>query len=180
MSHFAKTFLFILTCAVLLPCTALLQPVFAETQASKRRKITITITTHLGDHQTFREGDEVSFLLNLDRDAYVLLIYETAAGDLVQIVPNRHEPQAFYPAGLFMPLPDRTAPFRFKIEAPFGEEKIWAFATDIPFPELEEKTMDKGLKLLALNLKVIRNQILSGKVGAFGETVLLIFSKPSD
>ncbi len=42
----------------------------------KRNHININITTHLGDHQTFMEGDVISFFLSLDKDAYLLVIYE--------------------------------------------------------------------------------------------------------
>ena len=175
-----KSIFFVFICLMILPGSLLSTRVRAETQGGKRDKMTVSITTHLGDRQTFQKGDPLSFLLSLNRDAYLLLIYENAAGKLLQVLPNPFEGQRLYRAGLFMPFPDRTASFRFKIDAPFGKETLWAFASDLPFPRLEGKPLKNGFKLLTSELSVIRTQIRSAQVGAFGEAALSIFSKPRD
>jgi len=96
--------------------------------------IHISITTHLGDEQHFREGDEISLLLNLDRDAYVLLVYQDAAGKLIQLFPNRKNDSGRIPAGNFIPFPRRADGLRLVVAPPFGEEQVWAFAAAETFP----------------------------------------------
>ncbi len=132
------------------------------------------ITTHLGDEQTFVEGDIISFLLNLDRDAFLLVIYQDAAGNLIQLIPNRESQKGRYQAGLFISLPDKKVPFRFKVQAPYGDETLWAFASDVPPPELKGKELKNGLKLLNVDFKQIRQKLHNQSQTAFGETRLSI------
>ncbi len=96
--------------------------------------IHVTITTHLGDEQHFREGDEISLLLSLDHDAYVLLVYQDAGGNLVKLFPVRKNDNGWVPAGDFIPFPRRTDGLRLVVASPFGEERVWAFAAAKAFP----------------------------------------------
>lgn len=96
--------------------------------------INLNVTTHLGDTRTFREGDIVSFYVNLDRDAYLVIVYQDAAEHLFMILPNSMYSDNFYKAGLFIPIPNEHNPFRFRIAAPFGKETLWIFASDHPLP----------------------------------------------
>lgn len=99
---------------------------------SPEKSINISITTHLGENQIFNEGDVVSFLLNLDRDAYVLLVYQDAAGNLAPLFPVNDK--GWVMAGDFLPFPNEDMGLRFVVNAPFGQEKVWAFAASKPFP----------------------------------------------
>ncbi len=167
----AITFIFFLTSA----CTSNPEKVFKKTAAlSALSPIQVEITTHLGDGQSFQEGDEISFFLNLDQDAYLLVIYEDASGGLLQLVPSAHLGGAFYQAGLFMPLPDQERPFRLRIQPPFGDEILWVFASDTPHPELKGQVLDNGLKQLQMDIPSLRKKIIVGRNGTFGETKLLI------
>lgn len=103
-----------------------------DQQASSNHSINISITTHLGENQTFLEGDVVSFLLSLDRDAYILIVYQDAAGNLVPLFPV--DGQGWVLAGEFLPFPSEDMGLRFVVKGPFGQEKVWAFAASTPFP----------------------------------------------
>ena len=69
--------------------------------AGEPETITVEITTHLGDQQAFVEGDVISFLLSLDRDAYVYLFYEDASASNLSDFPKYAKPYTFLPKGLF-------------------------------------------------------------------------------
>ncbi len=125
---------------------------FAATDESPLR---IGITTHLGDHQEFQQGDRVQFLLDLNRDAYVLLIYQDASGALTQLVPNAIEKNGFYKAARYLSIPDARIPFEFVVGPPFGTETVWAFGSNAPFPELHGATLKNGLKRLDQPLAVV-------------------------
>jgi hypothetical protein len=90
----------------------------------------LSVTTHLGDKQSFREGDLVSFYVNLDRDAYLTIVYQDAGGQLSVLLPNTLHPENFFHAGLFIPIPNEQNPFQFRITPPFGKETLWVFASD--------------------------------------------------
>lgn len=159
------------------PSVAIPSDVHDNSLGLKPNIISLDITTHLGDQQTFLEGDAISFLLSLDTDAYLLVIYEDATGNLIQIIPNSTLAIALYRAGLFITIPDQRAAFRFKVRAPFGQETLWAFASDVPLPKLEGKKLSNGLKQLDAKISAIRSQLIKHPQSAFGETKLLIHTK---
>jgi len=101
---------------------------------SETTAIHVTITTHLGDEQHFREGDEISLLLNLNHNAYVLLVYQDAKGNLIKLFPVRKNDNGWVHAGDFIPFPRRTDGLRLVVAPPFGEERVWAFAAAKAFP----------------------------------------------
>lgn len=136
-----------------------------------KNTIDIEVTTHLGDKQTFQHGDVISFLISLDRDAFVLMIYEDAEHNILQIIPNRYRQSNRYETGLFMSVPNRDEPFEFVVSPPFGKETIWVFASENPFPELRGVELENGLKKLSDSFPAILSKIRAEKPGRFyGET----------
>lgn len=136
--------------------------------------INIEVTTHLGNDQTFIEGDHLSFLLNLDHDAYLLAIYQDASGNLVQVLPNSESSTVPLKAGMFIPIPEQNASFRFKVKQPFGNETLWVFASNLQPPVLSGTTLSNGLKDLKVNLETIRNKMRKRHQLAYGETHITI------
>ena len=150
--------------------------VIADT--NNNNTINVEITTHLGDKQTFKEDDRLSFLVSLDRDAYLLMIYEDAAHNLIQVIPNRYRDSNHYQAGLFVSVPNREEPFRFVVTPPFGKETLWVFAADKPFPTLQGVTFDNGLKKLTEARSVIFSRIRSNQYRSlYGESNTTIFTE---
>lgn len=146
--------------------------------AGERQKIHIDLTTHLGDVTDFKEGDRVSFLVSLDHDAYVVLIYRNAADELIQLFPNKHMQQNFYKAGLFLSVPAGREAFVFDIQPPFGHETLWAFAADTPLPELKGKYLKDGLKKLTSGIETLRKTLLRHAKSAYGEDRLDLHTRP--
>ncbi len=131
-------------CPALVICALLLNPV----AAGELETIAVEITTHLGDQQTFVEGDVISFLLSLDRDAYIYLFYEDASAKIYQIFPNQMSRNHFYREGFYVPIPPSKNDFQFKIQAPFGEEKLFVFATDIADIKINARRLVNGLSIV--------------------------------
>ena len=127
----------------------------AVAEKTGNNRIGIEITTHLGDKQTFKQGDVIAFLVSLDKAAHLLMIYQDAEQNLVQIIPNRYRQQDKYEAGLFIAVPDRNEPFEFVVNPPFGQEKIWVFASSQAFPQLESEELSNGLRQLKQGLTEI-------------------------
>jgi len=140
---------------------------------TSKHHINIGITSHLGDKQTYKEGDVISFYLSLDRDAFVIIIYQDATGNLTQIIPNELSRNNFYLAGDFFNVPNAESPFKFVINKPFGTEYLWAFANDKALPTLKGKKLKNGFIALKTSMKKIK-EILDkfGKEsnGYFGQT----------
>lgn len=118
----------------------------------------LTVTTHLGDKQNFREGDLVSFYVSLDKDAYLTIFYQDAGNQLSVLLPNTLYPQNFFHAGLFIPIPNEQNPFQFRITPPFGKETLWVFASDKPlFNASSDASSD--ISPLTGSIKSVRNTI---------------------
>jgi len=132
---------------------------FALADTAIKNTIDIEVTTHLGDKQTFQKGDIISFLISLDREAFVLMIYEDAEHNLLQIIPNRFRQSNRYGTGLFMSVPNRDEPFEFVVSPPFGKETIWVFASEQAFPKLPSMELENGLKKLSDSLPDILAKI---------------------
>ena len=135
----------------------------AHAESTIQNTIDIEVTTHLGDKQNFQQGDVISFLISLDRDAFVLMIYEDAEHNLVQIIPNRYRQSNQYKTGLFMSVPNRDEPFEFVVSPPFGKETIWVFAAEQEFPELKGTVLDNGLKKLSDKFPTVLSKIRADK-----------------
>ncbi|MDH5324498.1 MAG: DUF4384 domain-containing protein [Gammaproteobacteria bacterium] len=102
----------------------------SHTGASAEFKL--SVTTHLGDRQTFRQGDTIAFLVSLHQDAYLHVIYEDAAGDLTLVLPNQQQAETFYKAAQFISVPAADAGFEFSVGPPYGKETLWVIACDKP------------------------------------------------
>lgn len=131
-----------------------------------QREIHLQVSSHLGDGQTFQAGDVISWFVSADRDAYLLLIYQDAAGNLIRILPNRYSGTGFFPAGRYLQIPAPGDRFEFTITAPFGRERILAFASTRPYPRLPETELDNGLYLLREDLESVVRQLRKTGTGS--------------
>jgi len=117
--------------------------------AQQMNAIDLEITSELGDGQTYEEGDAISYFVSSSHDAFLLLIYQDASDNLIQILPNQHSANQIYPADLYFQVPGENVGFQFEIAAPFGDEHIWAFASTGQFPDLPGQGLENGLKFLS-------------------------------
>ena len=147
--------------------------------AAEPENVDVRITTHLGDRQQFIEGDRISFLLSLERDAHVYLFYRDAAANLLQLLPNERMPDHFFSAGLFMPVPDRQQPFQFTVQPPYGEEFMYAFASDNGALSFSGKPLANGLILIQGNLQQVSRRIRAGSKKYFGRGELSLTTLPA-
>jgi hypothetical protein len=149
---------------------------------TKARPITLQVTSQSGDGETYVEGQKVSYFFSANQDAYILLVYEDAQRNLVQILPNRYSGPGFYKAGKFFKIPDDKDEFEFEITPPFGTERLWAFAASRPFPELQGREFDNGKVLeqdMEAILNIVRTHGLRADV-AYGEAQTILTTVPKN
>jgi len=139
-----------------------------------RQTIHLSISSYLGDQQVFVKHDILAFLLSLDSSAYIYVIYEDAAGRLVQVVPNRQQPDSYYIAGDFISIPPEDARYQLQVSPPFGSETLWVFASDTRPDEnawaglTRPSQLDNGLLLLDTSLDAIQGFLRKQSRSAFG------------
>lgn len=143
------------------------------------KSINLDITTQLGDQQIYFAGDSLSFMLSLDQDAYVYLFYQDSAQNLFQLLPNAQYSNNFLHAGYYLPLPDPQAAFSFKVEEPFGTDRVWAFALDRQVAALQGKALQNGLILMSQTIDQIRTELKRQAQQFFDESSKQIITRPA-
>ena len=86
-------------------------------------------------------------------------------------------PDHFFNAGLFMPVPDRQQPFQFTVQPPYGEESMYAFASDNGSLSFSGKPLANGLILLQDDPHQIEKRIRSASNEYFGRGELSLTTK---
>lgn len=153
---------------------------WASSAVSASENINIEITSHLGDEKEFFQGDQINFLISMDKDAYLLLVYQTSQNQLIQLYPNRHMPNKKYKAGVYFQIPDDHTPYQFEITPPYGRETVWIFASSTSFPNYQGKELDNGMKLLGGKVKFTLKRIKNhAKQGPYGESFFKLLSQAS-
>ena len=149
-------------------------------QVQTANAIKLEVFSHLGDGQTYKEGEKISYFVNINSDAYLLLVYEDAEHNLIQIIPNKYSGKGFYKAGTLLEVPAPGGPFEFVVQAPFGLERLWAFACNNPFPKLQGNELNDGLIVLQETmdslLTRLRNHGMNPK-NQYGEASTIITTR---
>ena len=103
-------------------------------QPAPRNALHVEVTTHAGDHARFVAGSGVSFLVSLNRPAYVALIFKNASGKRAQLYPLPNTPPVRQEAGAYLPFAHFSQTLR--VSPPFGRETLTVLASDRAFPTL--------------------------------------------
>lgn len=172
ISDFCNHFL---TLLVLCLCSVIITPAEAENNtAGTLKPLQLEITTHLGDAQRFLKGDRIHFMISLDKDAYVTLFYQDASDQIVQLLPNPHHPENFFKSGLFIPYPAQNTNFDFTVQPPFGEDRVWAFASDTAVTSFNGHTLENGLARISMSIDQIRSILKQHSKEFYDEARLVI------
>lgn len=156
-------------------CGLVITPSEAENNhPGSLQPLQLEITTHLGDGQSFRKGDPIRFMISLDKDAYVTLFYQDASDEITQILPNQHQASSFFKAGLFIPFPDQNMNFDFTAQPPFGKDRVWAFASDVPITTLKGQALANGLMRIPKSIDEIRSVVKQHSKAFYDEAELTI------
>ncbi|MEQ8791498.1 MAG: DUF4384 domain-containing protein [Pirellulaceae bacterium] len=99
------------------------------------------------NHKTgsYREGDALSATVACEVDAYIYVLYQQADGKVVQIFPNRLQPNNKVSARQTVRIPARNDLFHWTIGPPFGKETLKVIASKRPLDELSNPEARKKL-----------------------------------
>ena len=143
----------------------------------KHQAVSLQLTTHLGDQQEFIEGDEIQFLLSLDKNAYIYMYYIDAHNNISQILPNRNQKNNYYSAGYYQAVPAGETPYRFTINEPFGKETIWIIASDQSIIMDFTKQSIGDFKQIDASINEIKTKIKTNSRLIYGEYALNITTR---
>jgi len=109
------------------------------------KRISLEITSRYGDQQTYTDGDRISYYLSTNVDAYLLMIYEDASGNFIQLIPNQNSGSNLHKAEAYFEIPPSSSEYEFIVTAPYGEETLWVYSSAEPFPQLPGTLLPNGL-----------------------------------
>ena len=141
------------------------------------RRVNLELTTHLGDHQVFSENDNIHFFISLDHSAYIYAFYKDANNNIFQISPGKAQSNHFFTQGIYIPFPEENSKFKFQVIAPFGEEKLFLYASDNKLIDFISFKEEHNILRLKMSQKDISNHIKSSSINLFGKTELIIHTK---
>lgn len=104
--------------------------------------LSLTLTTDRGPGATYRDGESLTLLVSVNRNAYLKLYHIDVNGVAQLIWPNRFGGSGRIAKGEALHFPDGTDGFKYLIGPPFGTEYIKAVASTVPFASMEPDFTD--------------------------------------
>ncbi|WP_432738304.1 DUF4384 domain-containing protein [Maridesulfovibrio sp. FT414] len=120
------------------------------------------------DKKEYIQGEDLNISLEADKDCRVVLIYITASGDTVRILPSGTGPDGRIIGGKQYRTPATGEDRGLYISEPFGKEHIIAYATDKDLPPITSEEVGNGLYLIPGGEKAV-DRLLPDAVKAVWE-----------
>ncbi|MBI2354026.1 MAG: DUF4384 domain-containing protein [Deltaproteobacteria bacterium] len=99
-----------------------------------------------GAYQVFREGEVVSFTLQVTRPLY-LYVYDINPGGGVNLLyPKAGEPETPKLPGMVHVLPEESDTWEIRVESPYGTDAVKVFASDrrLPIPRVSDQIASRS------------------------------------
>ena len=143
-----------------------------------KNDLQVEISTNRGDNlPLYHRGEQIRFLVRINRDAWVYIFYLNPDGSPLLLYPldNKNLPDVNsnrLQASQLLILPDDGCPYDLKVSEPFGKDQVVVIASEkrIPFPDQESPVWQKTDALL----DGLRNQMLRENCGYAESRIELI------
>jgi hypothetical protein len=94
----------------------------------------------------YKDGENIEIYVQGNRDFYARIVDITPSGDIIQLLPNDYRGINFFEAGKVYKIPDKEDHFDLKVRAPYGEDQIVVYASEVPVGRIAMESVGKGLK----------------------------------
>ncbi len=88
------------------------------------------------DKKEYKESEKIKIYLQGNKPFYARLMYKSAQGDMVQILPNPYRSEKYFNGGVIYEIPSGSDRFDLEVSPPFGEESIILYASSDPLGEI--------------------------------------------
>jgi len=150
------------------------QLIASEQTSGTLDEVNIELTTHLGDQQVYIDKDNISFFISIDRPAYLYAFYKDASGSIYQLMPGMAQKNHFFSTGFYIPFPAKNSAFKFQVQAPFGNETIYIYASDQQQIIFDSLTNNQSLLQITETIKTIESTVKQASRTLYGHTSLSI------
>ena len=93
----------------------------------------------------YRDGENIVISIQGNRDFYARIVDITSDGNIVQLLPNDYRRVDFFKAGKVYKIPDQGDHFDLKVTAPYGEDQIVVYASEVPVGQVTMQPVGQGL-----------------------------------
>lgn len=105
----------------------------------------ISLSTDRGSGAAYRNGEDMTVMVTVNKNAYVRLYHVDSAGMMQLIWPNRFSGNdGRISSGQPVQIPAAGDPFRFHLQPPYGTEFIKAVASTLPFTQSQSDFSNLG------------------------------------
>lgn len=117
----------------------------ADTEHEQSGAVRIS-TVKGGSYQVFREGETVSFTVQVSKPLYVYIYDINPNGEVSLLYPKQGEPEQPRQPGTIYTIPEMSDSWEIKVEPPFGKDAVKVFASDhkLPFPVISDKIASRS------------------------------------
>jgi len=94
----------------------------------------------------YKQGEIVKVFIQGNRDFYARIVNIDSEGNITQLLPNDHRNINLFKGGHVYKIPDAEDHFTIKVRAPYGEDQVVVYASDVPLGQVETESIGKGLR----------------------------------
>jgi hypothetical protein len=110
--------------------------------AASKGSLVVKTTTGRGPGAVYREGEDLTVHVFVNRDAYIKVYHSDVNGKTQLIFPNKFYSDNRVRGGSFVTIPDASYPFKFRLGPPYGTEFIKVAASTRQFADVESAFAD--------------------------------------
>ncbi|MHC1700373.1 MAG: DUF4384 domain-containing protein [Humidesulfovibrio sp.] len=93
------------------------------------------------DKAVYKQGEKIRITLKGNKDFYGKIVYLTADGQTVQLLPNGHRSLDFFKGGRTYNVPEDSDGFTLDVAPPYGAERIMLYASESPLPAVKTRSL---------------------------------------
>ena len=108
----------------------------------KKAPLTVKVWT---SKKHYKAGENIEIYIQGNKDFYARIIDIMSGGDIVQLLPNEFRTNDFFQAGKIYKIPDKGDFFDLEVTAPYGEDQIVVYASEVPLGKVKMESIGQGL-----------------------------------
>jgi len=93
----------------------------------------------------YKDGESIEIYVQGNRDFYARIVDITSNGEIIQLLPNNYRKSNFFIAGKIYKIPDSGDGFDLTVGAPYGQDQIIVYASEVPLGDVALEKVDHGL-----------------------------------
>ncbi len=92
------------------------------------------------DKKEYKQGEKIKIYIRGNKPFHARVLYQDAAGELVQLLPNPHRAENYFNGGTVYEIPAGGDRFDLEVSPPFGEEDIIVYGSTAPLGDIDVQT----------------------------------------